>query len=153
MIYMTSCFGANYLIRRVLVGAFLLTIAISLTVIQWKEIRLLNGIHDLHDLRINNEKNLRNNESGSSFLDLNVWTVDQLMEYVQWPEQKACERVGYYGGVLIKSDNVSFFDGHKAICLDKGIGPQVNNCIVYSFGINNEWSFDDTMEEYGCHVG
>ena len=54
---------------------------------------------------------------------------------------------------MIKFDNLSFFDGHKAICLDKGIAPQVNNCIVYSFGINHEWSFDEAMEKYGCHVG
>lgn len=60
--------------------------------------------------------------------------------------------MGYYGGVMIDADNVSFLDGQKAICLDKGVAPQKGNCIVYSIGINNEWSFDDTMEKFGCHV-
>ena len=27
-----------------------------------------------------------------------------------------------------------------------------NKCTVYSFGINNEWSFDRAMVEYGCRV-
>ncbi|CAL4245741.1 unnamed protein product, partial [Meganyctiphanes norvegica] len=27
-----------------------------------------------------------------------------------------------------------------------------NQCIVYSFGINNEWSFDDAMGQFGCQV-
>ena len=28
----------------------------------------------------------------------------------------------------------------------------VNKCTVYSFGVNNEWSFDRAMVEYGCRV-
>ncbi|XP_070555595.1 probable methyltransferase-like protein 24 isoform X2 [Ptychodera flava] len=41
-------------------------------------------------------------------------------------------------------------DGGWNICLDVGIKP--NACIVYSFGISNDWSFDDDMAEYGCSV-
>ena len=33
--------------------------------------------------------------------------------------------------------------------MDFQVEPEVNNCLVYSFGINNEWSFDETMEKYG----
>ena len=29
---------------------------------------------------------------------------------------------------------------------------KANNCLVYSFGINNEWSFDDGVASYGCKV-
>jgi len=74
------------------------------------------------------------------------------MEILKWPVPKACERVGYYGGELVRYDNITFFDGQKAICLDKGTAPEVEKCIVYSIGINNEWSFDDAMEKYGCQV-
>ncbi len=146
MIDITSYMGSNH-IRKVLLVISLIFIVTSFTVIQWKEGLLLNGLHNLQSERV-----VIKNES-SRFFDWDYLAVDQLMEYLKWPHQKACERVGYYGGVLINYDNLSFYDGQKAICLDKGVAPQVNNCIVYSIGINNEWSFDDTMEKYGCKVG
>jgi hypothetical protein len=36
--------------------------------------------------------------------------------------------------------------------MDEGVAPTPGSCTVLSFGINNEWSFDDAMEEYGCDV-
>ena len=44
------------------------------------------------------------------------------------------------------------YDGQKAICLDSKIAPSPDKCIVYSFGINHEWSFDEAMELYGCEI-
>ena len=38
------------------------------------------------------------------------------------------------------------------ICLDENLKPHPHNCIVYSFGINNEWSFDDEVADFGCTV-
>ncbi|CAN0432126.1 unnamed protein product, partial [Ectocarpus fasciculatus] len=35
------------------------------------------------------------------------------------------------------------------VCLDK-IVP--GSCVVYSFGINYQWEFDDFMHSYGCTV-
>ena len=29
---------------------------------------------------------------------------------------------------------------------------QAGNCLIYSFGIENDWSFEDTMGELGCKV-
>jgi len=47
----------------------------------------------------------------------------------------------------------SMIDGQKAVCLDPAVRPPVDGrCLVYSFGINNEWSFDEMMEMYGCKV-
>ena len=46
----------------------------------------------------------------------------------------------------------SGLDGQKAICLDSFVAPPEKDCLVYSFGINNEWSFDEAMESYGCQV-
>ena len=39
--------------------------------------------------------------------------------------------------------------GGWMICLDS-IKP--NNCVVYSFGLGADWSFDSAAEEYGCEV-
>ncbi|XP_070555796.1 uncharacterized protein [Ptychodera flava] len=41
-------------------------------------------------------------------------------------------------------------DGGYYVCMDVGVKPE--NCIVYSVGIRNLWSFDDAMADYGCNV-
>ncbi|KAK7085795.1 hypothetical protein SK128_017050, partial [Halocaridina rubra] len=43
-------------------------------------------------------------------------------------------------------------DGRKAVCLDPVLGITPGNCSVLSFGINNEWSFDDAFDRFGCKV-
>lgn len=48
--------------------------------------------------------------------------------------------------------NPSGLDGQKAICLDPKVAPQPGICLIYSFGIDKEWSFDQHMESYGCEV-
>ena len=42
-------------------------------------------------------------------------------------------------------------DGDKFICLDQ-IMVAKEPCIIYSFGINNEWTFEDQMDSEGCSV-
>ncbi|XP_070554975.1 probable methyltransferase-like protein 24 [Ptychodera flava] len=41
-------------------------------------------------------------------------------------------------------------DGGWNVCMDVGINPK--ECIVYSIGIADSWSFDDKFAEYGCQV-
>ena len=45
-------------------------------------------------------------------------------------------------------------DGHKYICMDREQLelPLTERCLVYSIGINDDWSFDDAMEDFGCQV-
>lgn len=38
-------------------------------------------------------------------------------------------------------------DGDKFICLDDILIQ--DHCIVYSFGVNDEWSFEDMMDVIG----
>lgn len=47
---------------------------------------------------------------------------------------------------------IEFLDGEKWICYDSNLAPNPNDCLVYSFGINDEWSFDDALDQYGCQV-
>ena len=43
-------------------------------------------------------------------------------------------------------------DGSWFICLDGNLRPK-SNCNIFSFGINNDYTFDQTMnEQFGCHV-
>ncbi|KAL7642977.1 UNVERIFIED_CONTAM: hypothetical protein RMT77_006266 [Armadillidium vulgare] len=43
-------------------------------------------------------------------------------------------------------------DGSKFVCFDEQFQIIRNDCIVLSFGISNEWSFDDGMYKLGCTV-
>lgn len=44
-------------------------------------------------------------------------------------------------------------DGRKFVCMDKRFNIKPGNCTIFSFGVNNEWSFEDEMEKFGCKVG
>ena len=44
-------------------------------------------------------------------------------------------------------------DGHKFACMDPEFGLRSSDvCLVYSFGIATDWSFDMAMERFGCDV-
>ncbi|ESN92093.1 hypothetical protein HELRODRAFT_155381 [Helobdella robusta] len=43
-------------------------------------------------------------------------------------------------------------DGGYDVCFSANFTPSHNRCIVLSFGINNEWSFDEALSERGCYV-
>lgn len=40
-------------------------------------------------------------------------------------------------------------DGDKFMCLDNLIERGDEDCIIYSFGIANDWSFEDQMSKFG----
>ncbi|XP_018020652.2 probable methyltransferase-like protein 24, partial [Hyalella azteca] len=62
----------------------------------------------------------------------------------------ACRNLKQFGGLV--NDFWLGNDGNYKVCLDEGVAPTPGSCTVLSFGINNEWSFDDAMEAYGCDV-
>ena len=64
----------------------------------------------------------------------------------------ACQIYHEFGGVLNRQPSIVFLDGQKAVCLDPVVVPEPDNCLVYSFGNNAEWSFDEQIESYGCEV-
>lgn len=64
----------------------------------------------------------------------------------------ACSTYFEFGGVLNRNPSMVFLDGQKSVCLDEGVAPVPGDCLIYSFGNNGEWSFDEQMEAYGCSV-
>ena len=86
---------------------------------------------------------------------INVDTLEpkRIIDYFNWSNRSSCILTQDFGGVMLKYSQISAIDGQKAVCLDAPVRPRTDNsCIVYSFGISNEWSFDETMEKYGCRV-
>ncbi|XP_018020526.1 uncharacterized protein LOC108676882 [Hyalella azteca] len=49
-----------------------------------------------------------------------------------------------FGG--FERTDMTGIDGTKLVCLDAGVAPEPGSCVVLSFGVNDEWSFDDAME-------
>ena len=79
-------------------------------------------------------------------------TAQQIMDYFSWANKSSCSISQDFGGHLFDEANLRGIDGQKAVCIDPGVAPKSGDCLVYSFGIDNEWSFDEWMEKYGCQV-
>uniref|UniRef100_A0A0P4WVM6 Methyltransferase domain-containing protein n=1 Tax=Scylla olivacea TaxID=85551 RepID=A0A0P4WVM6_SCYOL len=44
------------------------------------------------------------------------------------------------------------YDGSKLVCLDEWAGLVPQDCLVYSFGIGHDFTFDEHMQDLGCEV-
>ena len=84
-----------------------------------------------------------------SKIDVDSMYGAEILAYFAWTNASACQLSHDYGGKI--SLDMGGIDGQKAICLDRAVRPK-KKCTVYSFGINNEWSFDEAMESIECDV-
>ncbi len=84
-------------------------------------------------------------------LDFETLTGRQILDYIQWTNAGSCRLSQYFGG-NVGGVLVFGIDGQKAVCMDPEIRPFPGRCLVYSFGINDEWSFEDSMDRYGCEI-
>ncbi|KAK4294386.1 hypothetical protein Pmani_032988 [Petrolisthes manimaculis] len=79
-------------------------------------------------------------------------SVDEFYNYVETPRLQ-CAIPAMVGGAIRKNSNPPVIDGQKWVCMSKKFKVQPKKCVVMSFGISNDWSFDDQMDKkYGCKV-
>ena len=65
--------------------------------------------------------------------------------------QKKCQIVKKIGGTW--QNNCGFLDGEKFICMDVLYDAiQRNECLVYSFGLANDWNFEVFMAKQGMCI-
>lgn len=71
--------------------------------------------------------------------------IDRFHRIVSSPLQAQCLVGKYLGGEWLST--CGFLDGVKFVCMD-GLMDAIDagNCLVYSFGIAKDWSFENTME-------
>lgn len=80
-------------------------------------------------------------------------SMDDMMKYFYETNSSSCKQAVDFGFALSESWISGMApDGFKAVCMDPGVRPTYNNCLVYSFGIRDEWSFDEDMQKFGCQV-
>ena len=72
----------------------------------------------------------------------------QLFDFFTWSNSTSCRLSHDFGGKI----GLLGIDGQKAVCMDPQVRPKPGDCIVYSFGIKDDWTFEQVMEEYGCRV-
>jgi hypothetical protein len=57
----------------------------------------------------------------------------------------------FFGGYWLS--HCGALDGHKFVCLDKFFKDVAKGeCLIYSFGIANDWTFEEGMSRLGCAV-
>lgn len=73
-------------------------------------------------------------------------SIDQYWEYFTNIEIK-CSKFVKFGGH--KPDP---HDTRKDVCMDERMNIKPGNCIILSFGINNQWTFEDDFDKFGCKI-
>jgi hypothetical protein len=114
------------------------TVILILTISSWKLWRLVMPF----DYTATN-----NYEAQSAMLG-----PEEIYRYFHWTNSTSCLLSVDFGFYVAMGVHIAAPDGHKAVCLDQFIAPVYNNCLVYSFGINNQWTFDDAMAQFRCQV-
>ena len=100
--------------------------------------------------QVRNKENCCSSSYWDALLDSEFLTGKQLMKYLMWTNGTSCQLSHDFGGKMLQ--NPSGIDGQMAVCIDPQVAPIPNECLIYSFGINNDWSFEEQMELYGCDV-
>ncbi|KAK4307242.1 hypothetical protein Pmani_020983 [Petrolisthes manimaculis] len=74
--------------------------------------------------------------------------ADEFYNYVETPRLQ-CAIPAMVGGVIRRNS----IDGQKWVCMSKQFKVEPKKCVVMSFGISTDWSFDDEMDKkYKCKV-
>ncbi|XP_032777390.2 uncharacterized protein LOC116916277 isoform X2 [Daphnia magna] len=79
-------------------------------------------------------------------------------DFFLWRNDGSCRLYFEFGGRVYRDGNemenltLAGIDGQKSVCLDPGLAPPPGICVVYSFGLSDDWSFESAMALYGCDV-
>ena len=72
-------------------------------------------------------------------------------EFIQSPHVGYCKEIKRFGGHY--NSECKYTDGQKFVCMDDLLKDVENNeCLIYSFGVADDWTFEDIMDSFGCIV-
>ena len=73
-----------------------------------------------------------------------------VFDYIERPHARCDKAVRIGGQPDYKSRK---FDGYKWVCLDPALGLlDTDSCLIYSFGVDHDWSFDDNVQRLQCEI-
>ncbi len=76
---------------------------------------------------------------------------DRFYNIMNMPLQSVCTVGKFFGGKWLA--HCGAFDGNKYVCLDYFYGDvKSGNCLIYSFGVAGDWTFEEAMAGLGCTV-
>ena len=105
--------------------------------------RYIDVLCRLDDSRILELKQL------NSVDDSNIF--DRFQQFIQNPMDLVCKDIQKFGGHYISK--CKYTDGGKFACMDNLLKDiQNQECLIYSFGINQDWTFEDMMDRFGCKI-
>ncbi|XP_063725171.1 uncharacterized protein LOC134853150 [Symsagittifera roscoffensis] len=82
--------------------------------------------------------------------------ANEFYKLIMKPVQSACNKLLRVGtGIFPNIAGWRSWDGHKYVCADDFHPSSTTNeqdCLVYSFGISDDLSFEDAVAAQGCHV-
>jgi hypothetical protein len=77
--------------------------------------------------------------------------IDKFHEFIQNPMISVCKELKKFDGA--HTTKCKYTDGSKFIWMADLISDIKNGeCIIYSFGIDEDWSFEDVMSKLGCQI-
>ena len=72
-------------------------------------------------------------------------------QFVGNPHGGRCPNLQRFGGVY--REGCQYWDGQKYLCISELIDDiDKNECLIYSFGVAGDWSFEKAMGSFGCKV-
>ena len=72
-------------------------------------------------------------------------------KFVMNPHSGRCPRIQRFGGEYVPG--CKYWDGHKFVCMNELYKDlEMDECLIYSFGIASDYSFEETMDQFGCKV-
>ncbi|OWA50354.1 hypothetical protein BV898_14873 [Hypsibius exemplaris] len=75
--------------------------------------------------------------------------LTRLSSFVNHPDEEICKLKQSISGNWLNS----LLDGTYYVCLDNLLdAPKTHECLVYSMGIRDDWSFDEALHKHGCEV-
>ena len=88
-------------------------------------------------------------------VDLESLSTDQLRDlfykFITKPSDGVCPNRQRIGG---RFEAIKCYDGHRYVCFNQNLLNDIekNKCLVYSFGIKDDWTFEQGMRDLGCKV-
>jgi len=76
--------------------------------------------------------------------------MEKFYKFLAFPHQGVCKVLKRIGGKWLTAHSAIQVDGDKFICLDSII--MKAPCLIYTFGIADDWTFEDLMDDMGCTV-